>query len=457
MIPQAFTVFVGEPTWRVAVCRQSEVELRDVPAPAEPSLASWAAQARELLTQWGYDAQPTVVALPSSWCLAAVISTRDLDRGGRRKAMTYRLEEHLPISSEQVIADYVEFEPGHALGVCAEVSRLRELVDALQGAGIDVRFLCPAAMLAAAHAAARSEQAQGVLLATGGHPPSSPTKYDLIQMQGNMPARWWWLADDQAAVRTHLQASARDLTAPLTVATLGVNGAPTAPLGLDRALRIEIPDLTLEQAAALQAARLLDDSLTPWIDLRRDALAAPARREVYRRPTAALAIAAVLLAACVVGASLWRGEQYRRLTLAHRAEQVELFKAAFPEQRVPGNIVARLTSERQRLAALGGRDAGSDAHAQLQSISALEHLATVLRSLPADLRFKLLDLGISGQTIRLDGQALDHAGAEQLAASLRNTGRYEVEPPRTQALRDRGVSFTFAAKPLAPAAGEAQP
>lgn len=77
------------------------------------------------------------------------------------------------------------------------------------------------------------------------------------------------------------------------------------------------------------------------------------------------------------------------------------------------------------------------------------HLQRVLGSLPTDLRYRILDLNIQPNRIRLDGQARSHVEAERLAMALRQSGTYEVESPKTEVLKERGVSFLFNAIPRA--------
>jgi hypothetical protein len=77
----------------------------------------------------------------------------------------------------------------------------------------------------------------------------------------------------------------------------------------------------------------------------------------------------------------------------------------------------------------------------------LWHLNEVLSSLQTDQRFRLLELAIEPDLIRLDGQARSYAQAEQLAVKLRESNVYEVTAPETRALQDRGVSFLFTATP----------
>ena len=158
-----------------------------------------------------------------------------------------------------------------------------------------------------------------------------------------------------------------------------------------------------------------------------------------------MAAAAVLLALSVAGAMQWRGRQYQALGRQYVQQQAAVFREAMPGQRVPASIKARLTSERRRLEALGGEVDGA---APAAGVSALAHLRAVLANLPADVRWRILDLNIQSSLIRVDGQALSHADAEGVASQLRQAGLYEVDPPKTQALRDGGVSFVFLARPI---------
>jgi len=157
----------------------------------------------------------------------------------------------------------------------------------------------------------------------------------------------------------------------------------------------------------------------------------------------------VLLLVAVIGVTQWRAGRYAAIEADLAGREVELFKQTFPDQRVPVNIKSRLASEARKLAGLSGREAGDVA--AMRPTSALVHLYALLASLPGDLRFRILDLSIDPDQLRVTGEARAHGDAERIAGSLRDTGRYEVDPPRTQALADRGVSFTFTARPLAEA------
>jgi hypothetical protein len=105
------------------------------------------------------------------------------------------------------------------------------------------------------------------------------------------------------------------------------------------------------------------------------------------------------------------------------------------------------------MAGLGGQGAGDAESAVPRTPSALVHLREVLKGLPTGLRCRLLELSIQPDEVRLDGQARSHSEAEAIAVAIRQSGLYEVEPPKTETLRDQGVSFAFTAKSIAAPTG----
>jgi hypothetical protein len=459
-----YMIAVGEDAWRVAVVSDDgDVQVSPVPEPEEATPGPRAAAAGQHLLDLGYAGEAIVLAPASAWCLCAAISTADLERSGRRKAMAYRLEEHLPISAEDFVADYIEMGDEEALGVCADLETLRTIIMGLETSGVEVRHICPAALLAAAWAATEHPGAGGVLI--GGEAADRPDAEepaavgcDLVRLRDDEPAAWAWIAEGTAAVPGHLA----DWEAP------DDGPAPLLLVGADDALRraareapsvqpVEWEGLGRDEAAARAAARVAEGTVSPWIDLRRDALAAPGRYEVYRKPVTALVAAAAILLAGVIGVMVWRGREYDALAARYANQQVTVFRDVLPDQRVPGSVKARLVSERRKLEGLGGR--ASDEAVAMQSTSALVHLREVLSRLPGNVPYRILDLSIQPDRIRVDGQARSHAEAERLAVALRQSEQYDVQPPKTEALKERGVGFLFTAEPRrasAPPTGSAE-
>lgn len=456
-------VLVGDDGWRVGRVAAGEVEVRSLPEGGEAPLGVAVGAVRDLLAEWGLAGRPVVLALGSSWCLSATISTEELERGGRRRAMGFRLEEHLPISAEEFVAQFIEAGNGEALGVCGEVAKLKAIIDAFEQVHIEVRYICPAALLAAAHALAQQAEVDAVLIGPRGgsgeesHAGTSGG-YDLVELRQGKPARWWWTADDGAAMRERVGAFAGGDTRSMQMALIGCNGEVRGTAEMYSGLRtLELEGSTRDESAARFAARVMDESASPWINLRCGALAAPNRLDAYQRPLAMMVVAVVLLVAGVIGVAAWRGLRYQAIAEDYRAKQTEVFKEAMPGQRVTmGNVKARLVSEQRRLSALGGLSGnrGADETAVVRQ-SALEELGLLLGALPTNVRFRILDLSIQPDLIRIDGEARSQAEADQIAASLQQSGHFEVEAPTTQALRGRGVRLTFTARPR-DAAGRAK-
>lgn len=441
MSEQLYLVFVNDGTWRLGAAEGSS----PVATAAEATLEARAAAIKEHAAALGTVEPSVVLALPSAWCLSATVSTEGLDRSSRRRAMGFRIEEHLPIAAEDVVADYVMGDDGQAMGVCAEFAKLEAIVAALEAAGVRVRHICPAALLAAACAADEHAKLDAVLVASAGE--ASEAGYDFVELRKGKPARWWWLAQDAAAIRDRLAA----WTGP------GEEGKRLVLIGCDAAGRkvlatrgpIESVDMkiTRDEAAGRHLAKVAKTGESLWLDLRCGRLGLPDRFEEYRKPLAALGVAVVVLLACLAGVMLWRGQQYAARAKECVQEQSRLFKETMPNQPVPGSIKGRLLSERRKLVALGGQASEGGTSGAVQPVSALVRLRDVLRSLPAQGRYRILDVNIQPDLIRLEGQVPTHADADTVAAGVRQSGAYDVEPPKTQALKDRGVGFVFTAMP----------
>lgn len=441
-------IFASDSAWRVGTVRDGATSCHPLAVDGEAPASAWAQAARVALVEAGRSPGQTVLALPSSWCLTAAINTEDLERGHRRRAMGFRLEEHLPISAEQVVADYIAYAKDEALGVAIDHDRVEPIVAALEAEGFDVRHICPAAMLATAAATERESALNATVMASKHE---DAVIYDLVELDRAKPVRWWWSADDADDIAGHLQQIASRAAGP-AVAFIGPSEARLAVVrdGVDvswQPVRLDDAD----HAATEMGLKVLAEQAVPLVDLRVDRLAVANRYAVYRRPLLFAAAAVALLILSVCFAAQWRGRSYEQIERSLAQKQVDIFNATMPNQRVPsgGMIKRRLVSEQRKFADLSGQAADGQAGDVALRADALTDLYRVLRALPTDLRFRILDLNFEPDMVRLDGQALSHGEAERIATALRQTGRYDVEPPKTQALKDGGVSFIFTARPRA--------
>lgn len=447
------------------------------------------------LRELGYRGQPLLLALGASLCLSGTVSAQGLPPRNRRQAMLYRFEELVPMAAEEFVADCA-VEGEWAYGVCVETARLLPLLEGLERAGVAIQYVCPASLLAAQFALRENKEFDAILWGTarvardapreGGQPQSisptpcgsTPTGIDesnygteLVAIYQNQP-RAWHRVNDGSAVQLrpyvgaiaqivgrspHLLADPQSRQAMARSEQLEGNGSipaetpdsPAASLQVTPDLTpkpvLDVPWLVLEPFAiplfegAVRAAELvLSGSLRPWIDLRRDALAASDRYRAVRLPLVTAYVAAVCLLVIACGVLLWRAQRYERLATASENRQTSLFQRLFPNQGNPGLVRPRLESEEQRLLGLGG-EAGDLPNQP----SAMVLLHQALNRLPTELRFRILSLRLSENRLYIEGQARTHGDAERLAAALRSNGGFRVEPPRTELLSAGGVAFTL--------------
>ena len=131
MASQGFILFVSDDDaspWRLAPVFGDAPAVEVAPSPAQVALS---------LRQAGYRGEGIVLALPSTWCVAATIDIANVPTRDYR-SMTYRLEEHLPLAAESIVADFV-VRGGRALAVCAKIDVLRETIAGLEAEGIAVK------------------------------------------------------------------------------------------------------------------------------------------------------------------------------------------------------------------------------------------------------------------------------------------------------------------------------
>jgi len=434
--------------------------------PGESDLARRAKRVRQALKSHGHGGEPILLARSAPDCLTATVSTEGVDRANRRRTLAFQLEEHLPLAAEDVIADYLEHPDGRALAVATELADLRGTIDALEQAGVPVAHACPASMLAAAEIlpADKRGSTEPALLIEGS------AGWELIETRQARPVAWWWFGDDGASRDQRLadwadEQRRADLTPTLyhlapspndSDASHASDPAPSADRpGLPADVhRIPVDTADVDEPVVRQAARVRDGSAAPWIEFRRDALAAPGRFATYRKPVAALVLAAIVLLVGVFTTGWYRAGQYRERAADHRAAVTDHFREALPDQRVPPvGVLQRMASEYRNLAGVGGQATDPRTAAELHPLPALTQLQVVLDVLPDDLRYRILDLTIQPDRVRIDGEAQQHAHAERLVLALRDSGWYTVDSPKTQSLRERGVGFVFTAQPRLDATG----
>lgn len=437
-----YTVFIDDDRWRLGCVVDGRAQVIVVESPDDADVSSNVQRIQSHMAEQGGHG-PVMLALPSHWCLSAIIDTHELSRSNRRQSMRYVLEEHLPISAEDFVADFIE-KQGAALGVAVDLERLRPIVDAFQELGIVVQAITPGSLLVASRIVEQYSDATWVAINSG-------SGIDLFEVSRGVPTRWLWLSDVSELSESLSHGDVPQFEEARQLVVLGLPETCCDPLTDVAFVPAEMDDLDVDPLAIQAAEQVLAGDVSAWIDLRRDALQAPERYQFLQKQMALMVAAMVFFLACVFGATYWRGEQYKAYADERAADQIGVFKQAMPGQRVPSSIISRLQSEQRRLSGISGRAGGDQAGglSGLQPTSALTQMHTVLTVWPDTLRYRISDLTIEPNLIRVNGQAADSVIPETLAAALRGTGGYEVDPPNTRALRDYGFTFGFIARPTA--------
>jgi hypothetical protein len=433
----------------VAVTGEGACEFHDVAAPAQATDS--AAPVIEVLQATGYRGEGVMLAIPSRWCLCAPIGTSGLPAKNRRTALAYRFEEKLPLPAEEVVADYVEAGGGEetALAVGVQKSVVAPLVERLEAAGVAVVRICPASLLAGQQVLWKvSGDAPAALLYAG----QSTDEVELLLLRDGLPVGWHLLPATPHDLLLHLGFELAQKRAKL-----GVIGLPAA---LREALEtvegftvedVEAPDLMT--AAALASSAVLGGKVTPWVDLRREGLAARDPLRAVRAPLTAAVAAVVLFLLCASAAMIWRGSRYDAMAARYADAQQEVFRKVFPTGPIPVDVRSRLESEERSLRGLSGESASPP---PVQD--GLLTLREILTKLPAEsaLRYRVLELRLDRQRFTLDGQTASHGDADRIAGALRKDKTLAVEPPRTEQLpgtgdaSGKGVAFTINGEGAAP-------
>lgn len=342
-----------------------------------------------------------------------------------RAALTYELEDHLPVDAESMVADFVvavspaedESESVKTVAAVAiEVERWRVIADAFETAGIPVRCIVPSAVLATRSVCrdfGLTETVELLLVDQG--------RCDLITVASQTIVAWKHLTLESKGLQRHKLL--RDVE-PSRVVVVGADETQQTTI---RSILgdIEIASGRLDSHVADGGKLALAKDSQRWFDLRREQLGPsdPLRPILSQIRLVALAVAACLLAMVLGG--WWRKQRIESKIADVRQQQQQRFQQAFPNTKVPPALVRRVRSEHTRV--IGSR--GASSLVDLPQ-SAPEVLHELLAALPETVRFRLRSIKILNGKVDLDMQVRSPVDAGVLATSLSAAG-FDVEPPVT--------------------------
>jgi len=448
---KGWLILISEGTWHLAAAGNGDAEVWELPVAGDRLDDEQADALVQAMRQRGYAGSPVALGVPSSWLLTASISTDNLPRSHRHQAMVYRLEEHLPVPAEELVADFAE-RNGSALGVAVPTERLTEIIERIEAAQVPVQSICPATMLALQGMDINGSVAEGGYVAM-----AADGRIDLVGLAGGRARSFQSLPDEPADLARSLRV--RMLLDPpagirASVASVGLDAPMRSAVAADGSEIAETIDRDPMSAAASAAAEILTGRRRPWFELRRGPLAGADRLKPIRRPLAACFMLAIALLCALTAGLLWRAHRYNATAGRLRHAREDVFTKLYPGQPCPEGVRRRLESNARQLGGL--REVSADVPGRR---SALESLRAVVARLPGDVRLHVQEMQIEPDRLVIEGKARSHGDAERIAAGLRAGGVFDVQPPRTERLVRGDVSFTIAGTIVdrKPAKGKGKP
>jgi hypothetical protein len=346
--------------------------------------------------------------------------------------MLYQLEEWIPWAAEDIVADFVATGDS-TLAVSVAIEPLRQLLQALTAKGVSVVSIAPTVMLAAMEHLNRDPSSGDHLLAW-----QTQNFLDILHIEDQHVADWKWLPAETAALRHALVHQFVQASGPLSLQTYNLDEqalAAVGDIGFERPANDDATSLDRAAAAFESAARILAGEAESPVELRQSALGSRDRRFAIRGHVRALqfSVAALMVAAAV--ALFIRAHRYNVRAADLAAQEIGVYQELFPNRQVPAGIRSRLESELSQVKGMRGETKDLP-----KTNPVLPVLRPLLAALPADVRFRILELRIEDGQLYIDGEAREHGDAVTIAGLLRRNG-FAVAAPRSQRLEGKKVSF----------------
>ncbi len=431
-------IFIQEQTWRIGLAGPEGVQFVDLVIPEDADVDRLADLIAESVDK--AEVSELVLALPSAWCLCASIEGRPEGRGWRRELL-FELEEQLPVSAEDIVGDFILLDD-RCIGVCTETSHLNSLIDAIESRGFFVGSICPAALLALQNRmkSADAREANIMLWAAGEH-------IDMFMLKNGKPIAWHMIPAEPDDVATRLKMLAYSY-ATEQISLLGDSVGREIIERCSAMPNVQLmpesePAGDLYHQAWDTVSQLSDGKLKPIVDLRRDALASKHQYRKIKTPLTAAVVCLVFMLMVVGGSLFWMSHQYIGHVGVLRHQLNADYKRGLPEGRPTERtsvMVKELEDELSILQAQSGNASGI-----IETSSALRILVDLVNSFPPkdQVHFRLVKLRISGNDVRMEGEAQTHQDAGKISEAISRSGKFNMQPPRTTSLRDRGVNFTM--------------
>jgi type II secretory pathway component PulL len=433
-----------------AVAPSESIEGRDPVSIAQRTLA--------FAGEHSLDPRQVVIAVASESVLFASIPASDTAHIKSNQSLRFALESLLPVDAESIVADTVG--PSGNAAVAMEVGHLQAIVASLEQLQCKVQFIVPESILSLEQVLIEKRLPTPSVSLWMVHESDDKPKVEILVLSSDKSVLAWQVVDlesksleqnlllhNRESHELYLLGEAGELTHFKSLVRCESGSLEIAKC-IEVAACIEIDRACLVRK---RASALLVGRDTPWMDLRRDGLAVFDRWRRHRVSIARLVFATCFFVATLCGTLLWRSSQYQTDAKLYNQQQRDLFLRAFPQQRVPAAILARLKSEHAK--ALGIRKTDTKT---VMPRSAFAILKSIVGSLSEEFAFEVEEIRIENGRIAMEVKLLTQQDAGKLAAALSGQG-FQVEPPATTLVDgDRIMASVVATWNESVAAGSAE-
>ena len=431
-----WTILEQNDGWWIARVADDTSELQRVEVGEKVSAEELAKAIAAQLAELGYGSEEdSILCLASSDCLVAKLNPDAANTDSSREALSFQLEELLPVSAEQFVADFVTSASG-TLGIAIVAETIRPLVQALEIAGIAIRSIIPATLLATQQLiqSPSSQVGAGAILIW-----PFEGAFDVVGIQSGAISDWLYIRGDSSVLEQNLWMlmSGSDQELPIYVCRYEVQSPPEASDDLQHYPQITVPSFS--ETVAIAVSDVLMGKLTPVIDLRREKLASRTPYHSLQRLITVTAVAACLLLVTTIIGLEDRSWRYEQSAQEYQQAMEQVFLQVFPKQQIPLGIRSRLESEHSKTVGL------RDTRKIPEVASAVDTFHEMLAVLPETIRYRMTEISVQGRQLKMDGEVRTHSDAASLATALTETG-FEVQPPRTVQASGGNVSVTLAAE-----------
>lgn len=368
-----------------------------------------------------------VLLIPDSWCLPATFNTNNIPKRHRKQALDYIMEEEVPLPVEEFVADYLSIGPeGQVFGICCEKSRLEKVVGEILECGQCVEYICPISLVELQKVVEKYREPEVYIFRKNKH-------NNIFLIKENKPYIWMRTTHSSNELPLHLYHLVNKSSNIFKVALYG--DACKDRTSLNSLYRVEILEYS-DHAKDLTSFMDCIEFRKPWINFNRHSLVTPSYDTKKSINVLFASILILFISLNIVIA--YRISQYKSVISDNINKKSDIYTRTFPgDELLSDNLASLLQTEYDRLVAQRGQPKMPISNSPLRT------LYIILCNLPINIRFRIDNILLDQNKIKIEGESLTHSTASAIAKSLSKNTNWEMDMPRTQKIKGQGIRFTL--------------